>query len=123
MTSPTTDITCHLPLKPVLFWILLVLSEGASHGYRLLKEIEQRTDGRLRLEPGNLYRYLKKLLDTGLIEPVDPPPHATSTDDRRRYYAVTDLGRAVARAEAERMRSLVSAAETLRMEGPDGVAG
>lgn len=122
MTNLSDPVARHLPLKPVLFWILLVLIDGPSHGYGLLKEIGARTEGRVRLEPGNLYRYVKKLLDTGLIEEVDAPAHAASSDDRRRYYAVTALGHEVARAEAERMRSLVSAAESLQLIGPDEVA-
>ena len=120
MARPTDPTAAHLPLKPVLFWMLLVLTDGASHGYGLLKEIEARTEGRLRLEPGNLYRYVKRLLDTGLIEEVEAPADAESSDDRRRYYAVTGLGRDVVRAEAERMRSLVAAAE--RLIGPDEAA-
>jgi len=122
MTTEHEKVARHLPLKPVLFWILLVLVDGVCHGYGILKEIEVRTDGGVRLEPGNLYRYVKKLLDTGMIEEVDSPTEDASSDDRRRYYGVTSLGRAVARAEAERMRYLVSAAESRRLIGPDGVA-
>lgn len=123
MTASPDPTASHLPLKPVLFWILLVLADGPSHGYRMLKEIESRTAGRVRLEPGNLYRYVKKLLDAGLIEEVGAPADAESSDDRRRYYAVTALGRDVARAETDRMRSLVSAAESLRIVGPDELGG
>ncbi|MEM7418077.1 MAG: PadR family transcriptional regulator [Gemmatimonadota bacterium] len=110
----------HLPLKPVLFWILLVLVDGSSHGYRILKEIESRTDGRIRLEPGNLYRYLRKLLDAGLIEEVVAADLGEGTDPRRRSYAVSPLGRRVVAAEARRMHALVQAAEArmpLELEG------
>lgn len=112
------EISRHLPLKPVLFWILLVLVDGASHGYRVLKEIEARTDGAIRLEPGNLYRYVKKLLELGLIEEVDAPVEADGSDERRRFYDLTPLGLGVVRAEAERMRSLVRAAESRALLGP-----
>lgn len=122
MTSHDDTVSAHLPLKPVLFWILLVLVDGASHGYGMLKEIEARTDGRIRLEPGNLYRYLKKLLDSALIEEIDAPGDAPERDDRRRYYEITGLGRAVVGAEAARMRSLVRAAEDRALLGPDGAA-
>ena len=101
----------HLPLKPVLFWILLVLEDRSSHGYRILKEIEARSEGRFRLEPGNLYRYLRKLLDDGLIEEEEQD---ASADDRRRTYGVTPLGRAVIQAETERMRALVQAVDMQR---------
>lgn len=121
MISHPDDVSGHLPLKPVLFWILLVLVDGARHGYGILKEIDARTEGRIRLEPGNLYRYVKKLLDGGLIDEVVAPPQGASSDDRRRYYVVTALGREVVRAEAERMKRLVSAAESRHLIGPDEV--
>lgn len=121
MTNREGDrIARHLPLKPVLFWILLVLVDGVRHGYGILKEIEARTDGGVRLEPGNLYRYVKRLLDDGLIDEVDPPSEQDSADERRRYYGVTALGRDVVRAEAERMKRLVAAAESRNLVGPDG---
>ena len=103
-------IVRHLPLKPIDFHILLVLTEGDLHGYGIVKEIEGRSDGRIRLEPGNLYRYIRRLVDEELVEPADRRP----TDDdseRRRYYAVTELGREVLAAEVTRMRSLVLVAE------------
>lgn len=113
------SIDAHLPLKPVLFWILLVLVDGTSHGYRILKEIEARTEGRIRLEPGNLYRYLRKLLDAGLIEEVDVTD-ATGADPRRRSYAVSPLGREVVTAEARRMHALVQAADARLPLGLEG---
>ncbi len=120
---PTPDISRYLPLKPVLFWVLLVLVDGASHGYGVLKEIESRTEGTIRLEPGNLYRYVKKLLELELIVEIDTPDGVEASDSRRRYYDLTDLGRSVVRAEAERMRSLVRAAEARALLGPDKVTG
>lgn len=116
MTHPD-DASRHLPLKPVLFWILLVLVDGASHGYGILKEIEARTEGAIRLEPGNLYRYVKKLLELGLVIEVEAP-RGDDGDERRRFYDLTDLGGAVVRAEAERMRALVQAAEARSLLGP-----
>ena len=123
MAARNDDLARHLPLKPVLFWILLVLVDGARHGYGILKEIDARTQGRIRLEPGNLYRYVKKLLDAGMVEEVDVPEGEASSDDRRRYYGVTDMGRAVVRAEAERMKAAVAAAESRHLLGEDGVVG
>ena len=104
------EVSRLLPLKPVLFWVLLVLVDGASHGYGILKEIEARTNGAIQLEPGNLYRFLRRLLDDGLIhEPEEA--RDSDADSRRRYYDLTPLGRAVVRAEAERMQELVLAAQ------------
>lgn len=103
------DIDRYLPLKAVDFHILLVLTERALHGYGLVKEIEARSGGRIRLEPGNLYRYVRRLVDEDLVEPADR--RATGPDERRRYYRVTLLGRDVLAAEASRMRALALAAE------------
>lgn len=111
-------VSDHLPLKPVLFWILLVLVDGPGHGYGVLKEIEARTDGAIRLEPGNLYRYVKKLLEVELITEVAAPSDTDGSDERRRYYDLTPLGTRVVRAEAERMRSLVRAAEARALLDP-----
>ena len=53
------DVDAKLPLRPVDFHILLVLTDGELHGYGIVKEIEARSEGRIRLEPGNLYRYVR----------------------------------------------------------------
>jgi DNA-binding PadR family transcriptional regulator len=99
-----------LPLKPIDFHILLVLTHGALHGYGMVKEIELRSEGRIRLEPGNLYRYLRRLVDEGWVEPEERREVEGGAGPRRRYYRVTSAGREVLRAEAVRMRSLVEAA-------------
>ncbi len=104
------SVVGHLPLKPIDFHILLVLTEGDLHGYGIVKEIETRSDGRIRLEPGNLYRYIRRLVDEELVAPADR--RAQSGDsERRRYYTVTPMGREVLTAEVTRMRTLVLAAE------------
>lgn len=104
-----TSFDRHLPLKPVDFHILLVLTDGDLHGYGMVKEIEARSGGTIRLEPGNLYRYIRRLVDEGMVEPA--ARKAADGEERRRYYTVTSLGRELLAAEASRMRSLVAAAE------------
>lgn len=106
-----TDPHTSLPLRPVDFHILLVLTDGERHGYGIAKEIDARSEGRIRLEPGNLYRYLRRLVEGGLVEPAARRPSPDTADERRRYYRVTALGRRVLAADAARMRSLVAAAE------------
>jgi DNA-binding PadR family transcriptional regulator len=100
-----------LPLKPVDLELLLALADGDRHGYGLVQEISRHTNGLLVLDPGNLYRVLKRLLADGLISEADPPD-AQDTDDRRRYYRLTTLGGRVLAAELDRLRSLVNAAST-----------
>ena len=95
-----------LPLGDLSFHILLALGPGTSHGYAIGKEIEARTDGRLRPTTGSLYQALKRLAEDGLIERA-PDARRISTDGRRQYFRLTGLGREVARAEAARLHALV----------------
>jgi DNA-binding PadR family transcriptional regulator len=112
---PRFDATEHLPLHPLEFRILLVLLEGASHGYRIVQEIEAREAGRATIYPANLYRRIRSLEAAGLVEEVAAP---AGEDARRRYLSVTRSGRAVARAEAERLRELVADARALDLLRP-----
>ena len=100
-----------LPLTPVVLEIALALAAGERHGYEIMQDVERRTDGQIVLHPGTLYRALGRLLDQGLIEELDERPAADRDDERRRYYKLTALGRAVARAEVERLANQVSAAK------------
>lgn len=101
------DPTAELPLKPVMFHILLVLSAGERHGYRLVQEIEDRTAGQLQLHAGNLYRTLRTMKERGLIEESAKRPDAAVDDERRRYFRITEFGKQVAKAEAARLQRLV----------------
>ena len=98
-----------LPLTPVAFEILLALAEEDRHGYHIMQAVERRTDGRIALHAGTLYRALARLVDLRLIEELDERPDPLS-DGRRRYYRLTGFGRQVAQAEAERLDSQVRAA-------------
>lgn len=99
-----------LPLKPDVFLILMILIDGAAHGYGIIKEAAERTGGELRLQAGALYRRLKWMLDEGLIEELAAAPTGDSDDGRRRYYAISPRGIEVVEAEATRMAELVDAA-------------
>ena len=102
------DARSHLPLKPVDFVLLLALSEGEAHGYGLVQEIAERTDGAIRLEPGNLYRVIRRLVDDGLVVETERRPAPDLDDERRRYYRLTSLGARVVRLEAHRLRALLA---------------
>jgi DNA-binding PadR family transcriptional regulator len=106
--SPMPDPHSLLPLKPVEFLILLALAEQDQHGYAITRELADRTDGLVRLEPGNLYRVLKRLVVDGLIEAADHRPVAELENERRRYYRITRLGAATAALEAERLHALLA---------------
>jgi DNA-binding PadR family transcriptional regulator len=105
--KPVRNVEGHLPLKPVHFLVLVVLLEGDCHGYGLVKEIEERTEGGMQLEPGNLYRFIRKLMDVGMIAESSRRPARDADDERRRYYRITPFGREVVTAEAARMKALV----------------
>jgi len=107
LPSPDAEaVERHLPLKPVVFHILLALAEGDAHGYAVIKEVRRVSGGRVHLTTGPFYRHLARLLDDGLVEETVERPR---DDDPRRgsYYRLTDLGRGVVAAEGARMASLV----------------
>lgn len=97
-----------IPLRPVEFLILLALAEQDQHGYGLTQAIADRTDGAVRLEPGNLYKVLKRLVADGLIEAAAHREVAELDNERRRYYRLTNLGAQVAGLEAERLQTLLA---------------
>jgi DNA-binding PadR family transcriptional regulator len=108
-----------LPLKPVVFQVLLTLAEGERHGYGIVQEIAERSSARLQLEPGNLYRTLRFMLDEGLIQASDRRPPPGEDDERRRYYRITKFGQRVASAEAARLVELVADARARNLlKGP-----
>ncbi len=102
-----------LPLNPRVFAILLALLEEPAHGYGLRQAVESRSGGRVRLDPGSLYRTIARLVDDQWIEAVDAP--AAADDARRRYYGITEFGKKVALAEAERLRALLDHADEARL--------
>jgi DNA-binding PadR family transcriptional regulator len=106
------DATLHLPLTPAVFHILLALAQGERHGYAIMQQVEARTGGIIPMGPGTLYGSIKRMVAAGLIESAG---ERQEDGERRRLYALTKLGRAVLRAEAERLRDLVSAAEASRV--------
>src|SRR5262245_66589747 len=90
-----------LPLSAHQFHILLALTDGERHGYALIQDIHSRTRGDLRLGTGTLYTAIARLVELGLIADTG------RNDDRRRYYRLTALGRAVLKAETARLEALV----------------
>ncbi len=97
-------------LTPAMFQVLLALGNGEKHGYAILKEVEEQSDGEVRLSTGTLYAIIKRLLIEGAIQECRNRPPAEEDDQRRRYYRLTPLGRQAAAEEAERMERLVSTA-------------
>jgi DNA-binding PadR family transcriptional regulator len=103
------------PLTPAMFNVLLALSDGDKHGYAILKEVLEQTGGEVQLSTGTLYGIIKRLLADGLIVELRRRPSIENDDQRRRYYRLTDQGRALAIAEAERMEKLLARARDKRL--------
>ena len=98
------------PLSPAAFSILLALKDGEKHGYAILCEVSEQTEGAVKLLPGTLYNLLKRMLDDGWIEELDERPDPAQDDERRRYYRLSGVGEKIASLEAERLAVLVRAA-------------
>jgi len=97
----------HLPLRPVEFLALAVLADEPLHGYGIVRRIEEETDGRVSLRPGDIYRVIYRLERRGLLTDADPPA-GDDGDGRRSYYRITELGREVASEEARVMTGVAS---------------
>ncbi|MFI5233924.1 MAG: PadR family transcriptional regulator [Gemmatimonadales bacterium] len=108
----------ELPLTPPTFQILLTLADGERHGYAIMKEVADRTDGGMHLGPGTLYGSLKRLLEGGLVDEVGERADPELGDERRRFYRITPFGIAVTRAEAQRMDAAVRAARKKKLLAP-----
>jgi DNA-binding PadR family transcriptional regulator len=106
-------LQAFLPLTPKVFHILLALAEGPRNGYQLGIEVEERSDGAIRMSPGTLYENLHRLDGRGFIR------EEASNDDERtdgrgqRYYALTDLGLQVLRSEVARLSADLLRARSL----------
>ncbi|WP_035858946.1 PadR family transcriptional regulator [Cryptosporangium arvum] len=103
------------PLREPTFLILTALAREPLHGYGLITEVSELSEGRITLRPGTLYGALDRLSDDGLVA----PDHEEVVDGRlRRYYRLTDEGLNVLGAETERMRrNLAAATSRLKASG------
>ena len=105
------------PLTEATFFILLSLSPSPKHGYAIMKEVRELSNGRIKFSTGILYGAIRRLLEQGWIKRVaDPEPNPTNRE--RKAYTLTDKGRKIVNAEVERLRSLLSTAEQRTSESP-----
>lgn len=108
------DVQEHLPLAPRDLLILAALAEGPSHGYGLIKSVEERSESGVLLDPANLYRVLRRMRELGWIEEAD------GDDDRRRVHRITERGKAIVSAELARLERLLSQARPALADGRSG---
>jgi DNA-binding PadR family transcriptional regulator len=114
--ATSTDAAARfLPLSPQVFQMLLSLVDGPRHGYAIITDIRERTDGEIRLTASTLYDALSRLVDQRLIEELDAPPNPEDHDSRRRYYRLSALGSDTARLEARRLERVIEMARSKRL--------
>jgi DNA-binding PadR family transcriptional regulator len=112
MKSPASS-----PLTEATFYILLSLSPAPKHGYAIMKEVKELSDGRIIFSTGTLYGALRRLLEQDWIKRVDDP-EPNPTDRERKAYSLTEQGRKMVNAEIERLKSLLRTAQLRIFEGP-----
>jgi DNA-binding PadR family transcriptional regulator len=112
MSSQTDNAEDLIPLTPRVFHILLALVDEEQHGYRIMKEVEARSEGKVRIGPGTLYEAIQRLVKNRMIEESNERPDVEMDDQRRRYYRLTELGRRVLQAESDRLAALVGFVRT-----------
>jgi DNA-binding PadR family transcriptional regulator len=110
MLKPKTNPENLLPLTPAVFHVLLALAGEDRHGYAIMQEVAESTNGQIKMGPGTLYGTVKRLLEAQLIEESDERPDPHLDDERRRYYRLTEVGEQVVRAEARRYAEIVEIA-------------
>ena len=104
-----------LPLTPAMFHVLLAIADKERHGYEIMQEVQERTEGSVRLGPGTLYGSIKRMLADGLVVESNDRPDPEFDDERRRYYRLTDFGYRVAKAESERLAALLKSARAKKL--------
>lgn len=115
--KPARTPESELPLTPATFQILMALVDGERHGYAIMREATESSDGAVRLGPGTLYGTLKRLLDGGLVEEGGERADPELGDERRRYYRITKYGLSVAKAEARRLEGVLRSARVKKLIG------
>lgn len=102
------DATHLIPMNPRDYLILFALVEKERHGYGIVTEVERH--GSVRLDPANLYRAIKRMIGTGLVEDAGQGPAPDGVNERRRYYRITGFGHRVVQLEAQRLAELTAMA-------------
>lgn len=92
--------------------VLLTLATKDRHGYSIMRETEELTDGQVKLGPGALYAALGKLVDGGLVMETEERPAPEFDDARRRYYRITDAGRTALGLELQRLDKVITYARS-----------
>lgn len=119
MASAETSAKPPFKITPVVFHVLLAMSESDAHGYGIMQEIDERTRGSLKVGPGSLYFTLNRLLEAGMIR---EGTGSAADDARRKYYRLTDYGRVVLESELRVLSDIVDLAREKAVLRDEGVA-
>jgi DNA-binding PadR family transcriptional regulator len=111
------DPEALLPLKHATYQVLLALGDDQLHGYAIMQAVSAMSDGHEKILPGTLYAALARMVEEKLVEESAPRDDDPSGGPPRRYYRRTSFGRAVARAESERLRALLDIAVSQKILG------
>ena len=114
MPDKARSVERLLPLKPKVLHVLLAVADRPRHGYSIMQEVAERTERQVRLWPAALYALLRELEKSDFIVESDQRPAADEDDERRRYFALTPLGKRVLDAEVRRLEAIVSHARASR---------
>ena len=114
MSDKPRSVDALLPLKPKVLHVLLAVADRPRHGYSIMQEVAERTEGQVRLWPAALYGLLRELEKTGFIVESNDRPAADQDDERRRYFALTPHGKRVLDAEVSRLEAIVHHARSSR---------
>jgi DNA-binding PadR family transcriptional regulator len=109
------DLQHLLPLTPAVFFILFALADGEKHGYAIMQSVSRISDHQFRMGPGTLYTTIQRLLDLGLIKETESAGGQSDRENRRRYYKLTRMGKAVLVADLSRMESVVRLARNKKL--------
>ena len=101
------------------FLILFALGTGEKHGYALMREARELSDGEFQIGPATLYTTIQRLLESGWIKEVPGPKNS---DSRRRHYGLTGEGSEALNMELKRMESMVRKSKTLRLRSAGGTS-
>jgi DNA-binding PadR family transcriptional regulator len=112
--ADTGAVEEQLPLTHLSYHVLLVVWDEPRHGYGIIKQIEQRSAGRLVPETGTLYTAIRRLQEQGLLRPVGGPGEGR----RGVSWGPTALGRRVLQAEKRRLQRLVELAREMEVLRP-----
>jgi DNA-binding PadR family transcriptional regulator len=112
MSDRLRSVDHVLPLKPKVLHTLLALADGPRHGYGIMQEVAARSDGQVRVWPAAMYGTLRELEDLDWIAETEQRPG--DDDERRRYFALTPLGKRVLSSEVRRLEAIVSHARASR---------